>query len=201
MPISTKCDTDLWEDMMQNSEQAFSLIFSRYYPLLINYGKSITKHHYLVSDCIQDVFVDIWNYRNNLKKPESVKAYLLAGLRKRIARKLERDPIFNNSTNIEQVEFCFQFTILDKIVLDEETQIQTKYLNSLINQLPSRQKEVLYLRYYQQLSVNEVAETMQMNYQSTVNLLHRTIKHLRNLWKVENPNFYTVLIFLLANIV
>ncbi len=196
MPSVIMSDAELWKELMQNNEKAFSLLFKRYYPVLMNYGKSITTHHYMVGDCIQDVFADVWNYRMNLQQPGSVKAYLLAGLRKRIARKLERDRIFTNSTGIEQIEFTAYFTVLDRMVIDEELTRQTEYLNTLINQLPPRQKEALYLRYHQHLSIEEIAETLQMNYQSATNLLHRAIKQLRNSWNVENPHFLCLLAFL-----
>jgi RNA polymerase sigma factor (sigma-70 family) len=56
---------------------------------------------------------------------------------------------------------------------------KVEQLNVLINKLPSRQKEALYLRYHQGLSVEQVSEVLNMNYQSTKNLLHRAILQLR----------------------
>lgn len=189
-------DTELWIELISGNERAFSLLFKRHYPSLINYGKSITLHHNLVGDCIQDVFADVWLYRQKLIIPDSVKAYLLSGLRKRIARKIERDSIFKRSTGIDQLEFSATFTVLDQLITDEETQLQVEYLNILINKLPPRQKEALYLRYYQQLSIDQIADMMQMNYQSVVNLLHRAIKQLRNVWKGELPQMF--ILFTLA---
>lgn len=189
-------DTELWIELISGNERAFSLLFKRHYPSLINYGKSITLHHNLVGDCIQDVFADVWLYRQKLIIPDSVKAYLLSGLRKRIARKIERDSIFKRSTGIDQLEFSANFTVLDQLITDEETQLQVEYLNILINKLPPRQKEALYLRYYQQLSIDQIADMMQMNYQSVVNLLHRAIKQLRNVWKGELPQMF--ILFTLA---
>jgi RNA polymerase sigma factor (sigma-70 family) len=187
MPSTITNDDELWSDMVNGSEKAFSTLFRKYHPRLVNYGKSITMHHNIVGDCIQDVFADIWLYRKNLGTPASVRAYLLSGLRKRIARKLERDPIFNRSSGIENIEFSASFTILDELISHEEIRSQVEYLNTLINQLSPRQREALYLRYHQQLSIEQIAEMTQMNYQSVANLLHRAIKQLRNVWKGEIP--------------
>lgn len=196
MSSKVMSDAEIWEKLIQDNENAFSLLFKRYYPVMMNYGRSITRHHYMVGDCIQEVFTDLWMYRNSLVMPESVKAYLLSGLRKRIARKLERDRVFSNSTGIEDVEFSVTFTILDQTILDEELSQQTRYLNSLLNQLSPRQQEALYLRYYQQLSLEEIASTMQINYQSAVNLIHRSISQLRNLSKVEASYLLSVLLLI-----
>lgn len=187
MPATVIIDEELWCDLVNGSEKAFSALFRKYHPVLVSYGKSVTMHHNIVGDCVQDVFADIWLYRKSLSQPVSVKAYLLSGLRKRIARKLERDPIFRHCAGIDTIEFSAHFTILDELITNEETRSQVEYLNMLINQLPARQKEALYLRYHQQLSIEQIAETMQMNYQSAVNLLHRAIKQLRNFWTGEIP--------------
>jgi RNA polymerase sigma factor (sigma-70 family) len=57
------------------------------------------------------------------------------------------------------------------------------HLNHFINDLPSRQKEALYLRYTQELTVDQIADTLDMNYQSANNLLHRALLSLRKNWK------------------
>ncbi|MCE6991162.1 RNA polymerase sigma factor [Dyadobacter sp. CY323] len=196
MPAVVISDAELWSDLVMGSETAFSALFRKYHPGLVNYGKSITMHHNIVGDCIQDVFADIWLYRKTLSTPDSVRAYLLSGLRKRIARKLERDPIFSQCADIENVEFSAPVTILDELITNEEVRSQVEYLNVLINQLPPRQKEALYLRYHQQLSMEQIADMMQMNYQSVVNLLHRAIKQLRSVWKGEIPQLMLLLALL-----
>jgi RNA polymerase sigma factor (sigma-70 family) len=199
MPSTIINDDELWSDLVKGSEKAFSALFRKYHPGLVNYGKSITMHHNIVSDCIQDVFADIWLYRKSLSTPASVRAYLLSGLRKRIARKLERDPIFRQSSGIENIEFSASFTILDELISNEEIRSQVKYLNTLINQLSPRQREALYLRYHQQLSIEQIAEMTQMNYQSVANLLHRAIKQLRNFWEGEIPQLTILLPLLYAS--
>jgi RNA polymerase sigma-70 factor (ECF subfamily) len=50
-----------------------------------------------------------------------------------------------------------------------------------INQLSNRQKEIVYLKLYQQLSYEEVSEIMQINYQAARNLFYQAIKSLREL--------------------
>src|SRR5690606_35344429 len=132
-----------------------------------------------------EVFLDVWLYRENLSVPQSVKAYSLSGVRKRIARKLERDHLFKNSDELHdgrmgyQVEFHMNFTVLDELILDEDSRSQVNQINRLLNQLPARQKEALYLRYYQGLDIDQIAKLMDVNPQSVSNLLHRGIRYLR----------------------
>jgi RNA polymerase sigma factor (sigma-70 family) len=65
------------------------------------------------------------------------------------------------------------------LIAEEMTTKKVEQLNKSINQLSDRQKEAIYLRYHQGLSVEQVAEVLNLNYQSTKNLLHRAILQLR----------------------
>ncbi len=174
-------DLELWNLLIDGDEEAYSGLFCKYYPVLISYGKSLTSRHVLVPDCVQEVFIEIWIYRKNLAVPSSVKAYLLSSIRKRIARRLERDHIFRHTREFADLEFSVNFNVLDEMITDEEARSQVYQLNKLLNQLPERQKEALYLRYHQELEIEQIAELMQINPQSVSNLLHRAIKHLKTL--------------------
>ena len=104
---------------------------------------------------------------------------MLSCVRKRIARYHEREHIFSKVKDVDSLDFLFDFSIEEQLIADETTAIKVQQLNRLINHLPTRQKEALYLRYHQGLSVEQVAEVLNMNYQSTKNLLHRAILQLR----------------------
>lgn len=185
-------DCLLWSQLKAGDEEAFSLLFEKYYGLLVNYGKTLNTESEIVKDCIQDVFVDIWNYRNTLNEARVVKAYLLSSVRKRIVRLHERNHIFSNTINIDSIDFLYEYSIEDRLIADETMVKSVKKINQLINSLPARQSEALYLRYHQGLTVDQVSEVLNINYQSTKNLLHRAILQLRK----EFP--LTVLITILS---
>ncbi len=104
----------------------------------------------------------------------------------------QRDPFFKKERNIETTEFLFDFSIEQQLIDDEITAEKVSQLNMLINNLPSRQKEAMYLRYHQQLSVDQIAEIMSVNYQSASNILFRGIQNLRKDWK-ENISIILIL--------
>ena len=186
-------DIALWTQLRLGDEEAFSSLFERYYSTLVNYGKTLMTGEDRVKDCVQDVFVDIWSYRHKLNEAIVVKAYLLSSVRKRIARQHHREHIFSNIKHIDSLEFLFDFSIEDRLIADETTAKKVEQLNKSINQLSDRQKEAIYLRYHQGLTVEQVAEVLNLNYQSTKNLLHRAILQLRK-------DFPISVLFLLLNI-
>lgn len=172
-------DALLWSQLRAGDEEAFSVLFEKYYSTLVNYGKTLMTESDTVKDCVQDVFVDIWTYRHKLNEAILVKAYLFSSVRKRIARLYVRERIFSRTKDVDTLDFLFDFSIEDQLIASEATAEKVQQLNLLINTLPSRQKEALYLRYHQGLSVEQVSEVLNMNYQSTKNLLHRAILQLR----------------------
>lgn len=187
LTLKTYDDHKLWSKLKAGDERSFSLLFEKYYGDLIHYGNSFSPFAEKVQDCVQDVFADIWLYRESLQEPNVVKAYLLSSVRKRIARLYKRDHIFKKIATTDSIEFLFDFSVEHELIDDEATAESVLYLNKLLNELPSRQKEALFLRYNQGLSVEQISEMLDVNYQSANNLLHRGLLKLRKEWKGSFP--------------
>ena len=178
-------DDRLWADLKAGDEKAFSLLFKRYYGYLIQYGNSFSPHAEKIQDCVQDVFTDIWIYRNSLSDTVVVKAYLLSCVRKRIVRLQQRDKVFNKTTSMDAIDFLLDFSIEQQLISDELTAGKVEHLNKIVNVLPSRQKEALFLKYHHGLQIDEIAAILNVNYQSASNLLHRALVNIRKEWNVN----------------
>jgi RNA polymerase sigma factor (sigma-70 family) len=190
-------DDQLWNHLIDGEEAAFSKLFERYYPTLLGYGKSFITDADRVQDCTQDVFADIWLYRASLDRSAMVKPYLLSCIRKRMARLYSRDRIFRHTDSLDDVEFSISFTVEDRLIANEETASRIHLLNQQINALPPRQREILFLRYHQGLTTEQVAEILSINYQSASNLLHRALIQLRRELK-GNAALLVLLLFQLV---
>lgn len=188
-------DSTLWSNLKAGDENSFSLLFKKYYVDLVRYGKSLSTFPEKVEDCVQEVFSDLWIYKNKLSDLTEVKPYLLASVRKRIIRTQERDSVFRKSTSIDSVSFLFECSIEDHFIAEETSDSKILYLNKLLNELPARQKEALYLRFNQGLTVSQVADLLQVNYQSANNLLHRGLLSLRKEWNEKNTLLLFIAIF------
>ena len=62
---------------------------------------------------------------------------------------------------------------------EEYLSLQSK-ITELLNQLPKRQKEVIYLHYFEDMDYNQIAEIMSINYQSVLNLTQKALQKLRS---------------------
>ena len=71
--------------------------------------------------------------------------------------------------------------IIEKQISDDKA----RKLKKTLSLLSKRQKEIIYLKFYQHLDHGQIAELMNLNSQSVYNLLHEAIQKLRNLWYSE----------------
>jgi RNA polymerase sigma factor (sigma-70 family) len=170
----------LWKNFKSGDHHAFSTIFHHYYTFLYNYGYKLTTDEDVTKDCIQELFIALWNNRENLGEAHSIRFYLLKSLRRKIIRRLKfRKKNFEYKIN-ENYEFEVVFSIESVIINNQAQKEQQEYFFNLLNELPKRQKEAIYLKYYQNMSYEEIGEIMDVNYQSVRNFVHKAISALRS---------------------
>lgn len=175
-------NTLLWAAVQAGDSAAFQHVVESYYSKLFSYGAKFTKDQELVKDCIQDVFVEVWSRRERLSAVESILGYLLKSLRRRIARQRERNRFLLLDEFDETLPFGIEFSFEASLIADQTQQEHIRQLTRLLEQLPKRQKEVIYLRYYQQLDYPEIAELMGLSRQTVYNHMTDALNKLRRYW-------------------
>nr|WP_295924954.1 sigma-70 family RNA polymerase sigma factor [uncultured Dyadobacter sp.] len=172
-------DAMTWALFKSGDDQSLNVLLSRYFRPLLHYGSKFSKDRSLVEDVIQDLFLDFLEKRTHLGNPASVKNYLFKCLRNNLIRAMKE-----TSANIEiQEDLFIDFENIERflITLDESTELTTK-ISRFFTFLTKRQKEVLFLRYYENLDNDEIAEVMGISKQSVSNLLLKSINILRENW-------------------
>jgi RNA polymerase sigma factor (sigma-70 family) len=172
----TPSDISNWNAFRSGDREAFEYLFRSYYPLLVQYGTKICPEKEKVDDCIHDLFIELW--QSKTQSPVlSVKAYLLKALKYKLFRQLR---ITQSNFRLEGTgEGPFEFSHDHFIVSREEEQHRSKRVIEAVTKLPGRQKEIIYLRIYQQLSYEEISEVMGINYQVARNLFSQSLRSLR----------------------
>ncbi|MGC5198774.1 RNA polymerase sigma factor, partial [Aphanothece microscopica] len=135
-----------------------------------------------VKDCIQETFLSLWKMQETISSVENVRAYLLVVLKSRILRELSRKNRIDHATVSEEYAFSVEFSSDLRLIEEEHEVYQLRKLEQIMNQLPPRQKELIYLRFYQNLSFEQIAEVMQLGRQSVYNLLQKSLHSLRRNW-------------------
>ncbi len=176
--ISNNPDITLWNAFKKGDSGSFELIFRKYYGPLLQYGCKLTRDEELLEDCIQELFTELWQNKSQTDV-FSVKAYLFKALKYKLFRALQKKYAYRSAA--EPADLLFELSHETFIVSREETEERKEKVIKALDQLTSRQKEIIYLKFYQGLGYDEVSEIMNINYQVARNLLYQSIKSLKKI--------------------
>ena len=177
----------IWlERLQRNDEEALASLMEMYYDDLYNYAARFTKDDGLVKDCIQEVFISLWQRRETAGTILSPKYYFLRALKNKILKSLHKNTRTITSDHLQgDYDFYHEFSIERVIIEKQVSEEKAEKLRNTLSLLSKRQKEIIYLKYYQHLDHGQIAELMSLNTQSVYNLLHEAIHKLRSLWHTE----------------
>lgn len=177
--ITTNESKKLWEDFQSGDMYALANLMQCYYADLVNWGLRLHNEREFVKDCIQDMFEKLWMMRKTINSVENVRPYLMTILKTRILRELTNKHVTHQSDLNEEYTFSVEFAS-DLRLIDEENEVFViRKLEMVLNHLSSRQKELIYLKFYQNLSFEEIGEIMNLSRQSVYNLHQKSLYNLR----------------------
>lgn len=176
-----------WIRMKSGDLAAFERLYRAHVQPMMRYGLKITDDPALVQDCIQDLFEEIWNTRQQLSDTPYPKFYLLRALRNKLSKALSKQSfVSNGEMSLASGDQPVEYVELEIVARETETQ-NRETLRNLLDGLPRRQQEAIHLRFYDNIPYENIAEMMDMNYQSVLNLVQRALKALRKGFSVKVP--------------
>ena len=173
----------LWQDYRTGDSHALAQLMQVHYTDLFHWGMRFCSERELVKDCIQELFIGLWQIHGTVNEVENVRAYLLKSLKTKVLRELSKKHNQLYELN-DDYDFNVVFSADMRMIEDEYEVYQLKQLEKGLGQLSQRQQELIYLRFYQNLSYDQIAENMQIGRQSLYNLLQKALTSLRKHWQV-----------------
>ncbi len=175
--------TDLLKRLQRNDSGALAALMGLYYDDLHNYGARFTTDEALVKDCIQEIFISLWQRRETADTILSPKFYLLRAIKNKILKSLHK----NNHTAFPNKEYDFSYELsIEQIIIEKQvSEEKVQKLRKTLELLSKKQKEIIYLKYYHHLDHTQIAELMNVTRQTVYNLLHETLHKLRSLLKAD----------------
>jgi RNA polymerase sigma factor (sigma-70 family) len=171
-------DQALWAAMRSGDESAFESLYNHYFQVLFSYGKKLAAEE-VVSDAIQDLFINIWRNRHSLSQAESVKFYLLRSVRREIVKNLKNEPHGEDWEDLDEQLLPVDLSPESVYAGQEESFEQSQQLRRWLDQLPPRQNEALLLRYYHNLEYEQVAAVLKIKEQTARNLVQKALAILK----------------------
>ena len=170
---------EVWQRCKKGDRNAFRQLYMDHIDNLMAYGRKLCPDMEILEDAVHDLFVYLWEKRESLGETDSVIKYLCVSLRRRLVKSIENQ---SKTQHPEHLENHVQFTspsIESEWIQTEDTSGQEILLQNAISKLPKRQQEAIHLKYYQNMSYEDICDVMDINYQSVRNLISRAIIELR----------------------
>lgn len=171
-------EQELWSLFKSGDLNGFDGLYKKYSQSLYAYGMKICGDPETIEDTIHDLFAELWSRNNRLPDPDNIRSYLFKALRNKLLKLLKKR---KNLPIDELPEAAFPLTISHevKIIDQEKDSLLKARLQKALNQLTERQREIMYLKFNEGLSYENIADIMRINYQSVVNIIYRAINKLR----------------------
>ncbi len=176
-------DAVYWNRLKKDDPQALGFLYDKYVDKLFFSALRTTDNRELAKDAVQEVFIELWNYRHGINYVQYSQSYLVKVLQSILIKKLKKE----NSVQHYELEDCYisPEESIENILISNDADTEKKYrLKHALSNLSNRQKQLLQLHFNEGLSYEQIAEKLSINYQSVNNLAFRTILRLRRLMYV-----------------
>ena len=168
-----------WKGLQLGKMDSLGGLYDLYVDELFAYGMSISADKSSVLDGIHDLFLSLYKYHSKLDDAVNIKAYLFRSLKRALHKKggnkivpfenaEDLNRIANNGENSQSHESRV-------IALEQSTTIKEK-VNRAMNRLTQNQQKVLHMRFQEDKSYEEIAESMSVSIASARTIIYRALK-------------------------
>jgi len=169
--------------------------YNEYLDTLYAYALHLGFDEQTAMDAIHDVYYKLCIQHSSLNEINNLKSYLFRSLRNRLIdmKRISREdtvPFTTQEDMQEDAPFQLHVTIEDELIMKEDAEEIRQKVENVLNRLTNHQREIIYLRYIQELSYEEIAEIMHISVEASRNLISKSLTKLRR--------FHPVLFVLLS---
>lgn len=175
-------EPELIRSLKQGDQKAFERVFRSYFSKLCAFAYSYTKQLESAEDLVKDVFVNLWNNRENLTIKSSLSGYLFRSVRNSCINYLERDKYHKNlhSEEIKQLDIKIieplseNYPVANIFVKELEIQIYSE-----IEKLPDSCKQIFKLSRFEGLSHKTIAKKLNISENTVKVQIYRALKKVK----------------------
>jgi RNA polymerase sigma-70 factor (ECF subfamily) len=167
---------------------AFDILYNKYCKQVYKFAFSILKSPEEAENLVQDVFLNLWENRNNVEKNSSIKSYVFT-----IAYNSSISILRKKVRESEYVEYLKSLQEVREEPVDAgfEYKELTNKLEKIINELPQRQKEVYMMHRIEGLKYMEIAKLLKISVNTIENHMSRALKTIRE--RLDNYSLLSIL--------
>jgi RNA polymerase sigma-70 factor (family 1) len=167
-------DAELIALIKADDHAAFNEVYDRYWKFLLQAVYQVSRHRADSLDVCQMVFLWVWENRAAIRVTASLKGYLYNAVKFKLANLIRNGRV--RETLFDDLETVDVHTYKSNEL--ELKQLQD-FIRQLINELPSRCREVFLLSRNEQLSHKEIAERLGISEKTVEDHITRAIGKIR----------------------
>lgn len=167
-------DNVLTKKLMQGNKFAFDSLFFKYYKPLYKYAYNFCKSDDIAEESVQNTFVKIWKNCKNINPDTEINKLLFTYTKNEVI-----DEIRKLNTRKK-----YEGQVVSELIINENPEFESQnkakaILESAIDQLPKKSKEIFRLAKQKGLSINEIADHLNISKKTVENQLSNAYKKMR----------------------
>lgn len=171
-------DSERVAGLRAGDAHAYEAVFREYHARLCSFAYSYLENRSEAEEIVQDLFLALWQKREQLEVRTSLRAYLFTAVRNRVLNRSARARL--EKMHLEQLDptdfETGESTAVEEHISSEQIAARVQ---AAMTELPTGCRRVLQLRWQNGLSYAEIAEALGISVKGVENQLARARKSLR----------------------
>jgi len=185
-------DKELFLKIRTGDEQAFQILFRKYYAAMCRFAHQFLKDSELAEETVQDMFVKFWEKRESLNIESSVNHYLFRSVRNHCLNQIQHEKIKKQYAS-KVLESAQREIITEDLFLEVDL---VQRIEKSIDSLPPKRREIFRLSREQGMKYKEIAEFLNISVKTVEAQMGLALKHLRDDLK-DFSNYLMTLFYIL----
>ncbi len=174
------------KSFQRGDTQAFRETFDCFHARLCYFASSLLPKEYDPEDIVQEVFVKLWQKKEQFSDSETIKAFLYIAVKNACINIYKHDKIVKKYSDLLGAEEAEEDNTIAHIV---ETEVLDN-IHRALQKLPAGCRNILELSYFQELKNKEIAEQLQISINTVKTQKKRALHLLRAIMKVTSLWLY-----------
>jgi RNA polymerase sigma-70 factor (ECF subfamily) len=171
--------------IQKDDEKAFHRLFDAYYPRFLQLACHITRSEVLAEEVVSDVFVKIWNNRQQLGRIENLPAYFYTAIRNQsLSYHAKKGDSHEQLTTSDQNAEADPETP-EAILLDQEL---SALIQSVVANLPARCRIIFQMVKEDRLTYKQVAELLQISPKTVQAQMVIALQRIKKAWQIYSSH-------------
>lgn len=170
-----------WADFVRlRDEDSYHGLYSYYFKYLSYIGLKKGFSSARVNDEINEMFMYLWEHRDQLKNIVNYHSYIITSFLRKLYRKA---PVFLDADGIDEHsygELPAHPSVESQMIELQKQEELGRTLKRFVEQLPEKQRRMIYQKFYLGLSYKEISEANRVSINTVYNTVYKAVEKLKS---------------------